>query len=162
MTKLDNVYQRYAQEVFKYLMCLCHNPDLAEELTQETFYQAVRSINNYNGTCKMSVWLCQIAKHSYYKYLERNKKYQAGSIPDDVISFETPETDYISQTSKVSIYRLIHLMEDPYKEILLLRLLGNLSFKEIGDVLGRNENWARVSFYRAKVKLREGIEANEG
>ena len=160
----SNIYERYAGSVFKYLMCLCHNADLSEELTQETFYQAVKSINSYNGTCKMSVWLCQIAKHSYYKYLERDTKRQRISIellPNDGLSFDTPESELDEKIGKISIYRNIHSLDEPFKEITLLRVLGDLSFKEIGEIMGRNENWARVTFYRAKVKLREGIENND-
>ncbi|MFJ7744724.1 RNA polymerase sigma factor [Peribacillus sp. NPDC097295] len=154
MGDLHEMYDRYEQDVFKYLMCLCRNADLAEELTQETFYQAVKSIDRYNGECKMSVWLCQIAKHSYYKYLEKNKKEQ-GDVVQDYILHTSPEIELIHSEDKIALYRSIHLLEDPYKEVLLLRILGDLSFKEIGEILFKNENWARVTFYRAKLKLKE-------
>lgn len=142
-------------------MCLCHNADLSEELTQETFYQAVKSIDRYNGECKMSVWLCQIAKHTYYKYLEKNKKEQR-DVGQHHILHTSPETEFIHTEDKIALYRTIHLLEEPYKEVLLLRILGDLSFKEIGEIQLKNENWARVTFYRAKLKLRErGKMANE-
>ncbi|MCK2005116.1 sigma-70 family RNA polymerase sigma factor [[Brevibacterium] frigoritolerans] len=99
MGELDEIYSNYAEEVFKYLMCLCHNSDLSEELTQETFYQAVKSIDRYNGECKMSVWLCQIAKHSYYKHLERNKKQQRHMLQDDAIH-TSPEAEIIYSEDK--------------------------------------------------------------
>ncbi len=165
MRDLNNIYELYAADVFKYLLCLCQNADLSEELTQETFYQAVKSINSYNGSCKMSVWLCQIAKHSYYKYLEKNKKHPKNSLDvvqnETATTFETPETETVRKDEKVSIYRKIHLLEEPYKEVLLLRLLGDLSFREIGEIQGKSENWARVTFYRAKLKLRERMENDE-
>lgn len=141
-------------------MCLCHNADLSEELTQETFYQAVKSIDRYNGECKMSVWLCQIAKHSYFKYLERIKKQQRDMLQDDTLH-TSPEASIVHSEDKIALYRIIHLLEEPYKEVFLLRTLGDLSFKEIGEIQLRNENWARVTFYRAKLKLRErGIDNN--
>lgn len=152
--ELDEIYSNYAEEVFKYLMCLCHNADLSEELTQETFYQAVKSIDRYNADCKMSVWLCQIAKHSYYKYLDRIKKQQRDLFQDDILH-TSPEDKLIHSEDKIALYRIIHLLEEPYKEIFLLRILGNLSFKEIGEIQMKNENWARVTFYRAKMKLKE-------
>ncbi|MGG2028021.1 sigma-70 family RNA polymerase sigma factor [Gottfriedia sp. S16(2024)] len=154
MGDLNEIYNNYAEVVFKYLMCLCHDADLSEELTQETFYQAVRSIDSYNGGCKMSVWLCQIAKHSYYKYLEKNKK-QRKEIYQENSIHTSPETELINSEDKVALYRIIHLLEEPYKEVLLLRILGGLSYKEIGEIQMKNENWARVTFYRAKIKLRE-------
>lgn len=158
---IDEIYLNYAEDVFKYLMCLCHNADLSEELTQETFYQAVKSIDRYNGECKMSVWLCQIAKHSYYKYLERNKKPLRDIFQDDIVHL-SPEIELIHSEDKIALYRIIHLLDEPYKEVLLLRVLGGLSFKEIGEIQLKNENWARVTFYRAKMKLRErGKDNNE-
>ena len=152
--ELDEIYYKYADDVFKYLMCLCHNADLAEELTQEAFFQAVRSIDRYNGECKMSVWLCQIAKHSYYKYLEKNKRQRNEIFPDEPLH-TSPEAEFIHSEDKIALYRIIHLLEEPYKEVLLLRILGGLSFKEIGEIQLKNENWARVTFYRAKMKLKE-------
>lgn len=163
MGELDEIYHQYAEGVFKYLMCLCHNADLSEELTQETFFQAVKSIDRYNGECKMSVWLCQIAKHSYYKHLEKSKKQrQPTEIFQEQIVHTSPEAELIHAEDKMALFRMIHLLEEPYKEVLLLRLLGGLSFKEIGDIQRKNENWARVTFYRAKMKLRErGTSENE-
>lgn len=160
MNELTEIYEQHAEQVYKYLITLCRNTDLAEELTQETFYQAIRSIDNYNGECKMSVWLCQIAKYSYYKYVDRQVK-QSNQLhkEDPVISLEQR---LIANENKIELYRLVHLLGEPYKEIVLLRLLGGLSFKEIGEIHQRNENWARVTFYRAKLKLRErGIACEE-
>jgi RNA polymerase sigma factor (sigma-70 family) len=153
--ELDEIYSNYAEEVFKYLMCLCHNAALSEELTQETFYQAVKSIDRYNGQCKMSVWLCQIAKHSYYKYLEQHNKKQERAMFRDNLIHTSPEVEIIDSEDRIALYRKIHLLEEPYKEVLLLRILGGLSFKEIGEIQQKNENWARVTFYRSKIKLRE-------
>ncbi|QOK29950.1 sigma-70 family RNA polymerase sigma factor (plasmid) [Cytobacillus oceanisediminis] len=144
MGELDEIYSNYAEEVFKYLMCLCHNADLSEELTQETFYQAVKSIDRFNGECKMSVWLCQIAKHSYFKHLERINKQQRHMLQYDTLH-TSPEESLIHSEDKIALYRIIHLLEEPYKEVFLLRTLGDLSFKEIGEIQLRNENWARVT-----------------
>jgi RNA polymerase sigma factor (sigma-70 family) len=151
---LHEIYNNHSEVVFKYLMCLCHNADLSEELTQETFYQAVRSIDRYNGECKISVWLCQIAKHSYYKYLEKNNKERRNVLQDNTLH-TSPEDELIHSEDKIALYKTIHLLEEPFKEVLFLRILGGLSFKEIGEIQLKNENWARVTFYRAKMKLRE-------
>lgn len=158
MGDITEIYNQYANEVFKYLMCLCHDSSLSEELTQETFYQAVKSIHRYNGDCKISVWLCQIAKHSYYKYLAKHKKHRQQKLDNlhENISQISPETEFINSEERITLYQKIHLLEEPYKEVLLLRSLGDLSFREIGEIQGKNENWARVTFYRAKIKLKEG------
>lgn len=152
MNELTEIYEKYGDQVFKYLYVLCRNTDIAEELTQETFYQAVRSIDSYNGKCKMSVWLCQIAKYTYYKYVDKQvKQPQSSYLTNQIPSAESN----IIERNKITIYRKIHLLEEPFKEIVLLRILGALSFKEIGEIYQKNENWARVTFYRAKVKLKE-------
>ncbi|GLC89487.1 RNA polymerase sigma factor [Lysinibacillus piscis] len=160
MGELTEIYEQYADSVFKYLMVLCSNKDVAEELTQETFYQAVRSIDNYNGECKMSVWLCQIAKHTYYKYVDKQMKQP--NQPPSLSYFPSAESHLIENENKLVLYRTIHLLDEPYKEIVLLRILGGLSFKEIGEIHRKSENWARVTYYRAKLKLRErGIHDEE-
>jgi RNA polymerase sigma factor (sigma-70 family) len=157
--ELTEVYEQYADQVFKYLMVLCRNVDIAEELTQETFYQAVRSIDTYNGECKMSVWLCQIAKYTYYKYVDKQVKQPQSS--DLLNQLPSVENNLIESESKIALYRMIHLLEEPYKEIVLLRILVSLTFKEIGEIHLKNENWARVTFHRAKLKLRERGDLNE-
>lgn len=164
MANLDSIYRQYADDVFKYLMCLCHDPILSEELTQETFYQAVKSIDRYNGQCKMSVWLCQIAKHSYYKYVDKKRKTKFQSLEDYesfVPPLTSPESELMEKEDKISFYRKIYVLENPYREVVLLRILGDLSFKEIGEIHMKTENWARVTYYRAKVKLGKEVDADE-
>ncbi|KAA0542745.1 sigma-70 family RNA polymerase sigma factor [Bacillus sp. BGMRC 2118] len=161
MGDLHEIYTKYDKDVFRYLMCLCHDADLSEELTQETFYQAVKSIDRYNGKCKMSVWLCQIAKHTYYKHLEKNNKWKRQINPENAFHI-SPENEFMNVEEKITLYRSIHMLEEPYKEVFLLRILGGLSFKEIGEIQFKTENWARVTFYRAKTKLKERGTTNNG
>ena len=162
MDSMSAVYQRHAQTVYKFLLSLCHDPDLAEELTQETFYQAIRSIRRYNGACKLSVWLCQIAKHLYYDHLKRQRRHPTLSMEE--LERAAPENDGMPEISLlrrdayVSIHKAIHSLREPYREIFLLRALSELSFREIGEIFGRTENWARVTYYRAKVMLAERLE----
>ena len=162
MDSMSAVYQRHAQTVYKFLLSLCHDPDLAEELTQETFYQAIRSIRRYNGACKLSVWLCQIAKHLYYDHLKRQRRHPTLSMEE--LERAAPENDGMPEISLlrrdayVSIHKAIHSLREPYREIFLLRALSALSFREIGEIFGRTENWARVTYYRAKVMLAERLE----
>jgi len=162
--EMDEVYQSYAQTVYKYLLSLSRDDDLAEELTAETFYQAYKSIHRYNAECKMVVWLCQIAKHLWYRELERRKKYRSVDL-DDVCEVEdrrmTPDLTILASESKVGIYRQLHLLDAATREVMYLRLMGDLSYREIGDVLGKSENWARVTFYRGKEKMKKGSDSNE-
>ena len=153
---MEQIYKEHAKSVYKYLLSLSRDEDLAEELTQETFYRAVNSIDRYNGSCKISVWLCQIAKHIWYQELEKTKKNKTEDLDDNIPSVDlSPEDAILMQNDKISLHKAIHTLSEPMKDVVYLRLSGELSFSEIGEVLGKSENWARTTFYRAKQKIME-------
>lgn len=156
MDDMSEIYQDHARTVYKFLLSQTHDPDLAEELTQETFYQAVRSIDRFDGGCKISVWLCQISKHLWYQHLRRNKR--EAPMPEEIPEVPAPsaEEGVLAQEGRLALLRLIHGMPPEPREVVYLRAFGGLSFREIGDVMGRTETWARVTFYRTKEKLRNG------
>ena len=157
MEEMEQIYRRHANTVYRFLLAQCGNADLAEELTQETFYQALRSLHRYDGSCKLSVWLCQIARHLWYRQLRRQKReVPLRSTPE--AGGPSAEEETLSRQAHTDLLRQIHDLPEPYREVVYLRSLGQLSFREIGDVLGKTENWARVTFYRGKEKLRGGTE----
>lgn len=159
MKDLDTVYRQHAQTVYKFLLSQCRDPQTAEELTQETFYQAVRSIDRFDGSCKVSVWLCQIAKHLWYQHLRRRKPEEP--LPEDGLPGPSAEEDTLARQGHLDLLRRIHDLPPNTREVVYLRAFGGLSFREIGDVLGRTETWARVTFYRGKEALRKGDENHE-
>lgn len=161
MLDMDLVYRDYAQYVFRFLMTLCMEEHTAEELTQETFYQAVRCARKYDGSCKISTWLCQIAKHLWYQELDRRRRRAADPLTpaeEETLAADTatPEQQACLKDEKIDLFRRVHLLSETEKEVVLLRLTGAFSFAEIGDIVGRTENWARVTFYRAKQKITKG------
>lgn len=160
MEDMQTVYQRHAQTVYKFLLAKTRDPHLAEELTQETFYQAVKSVDRFDGTCKVSVWLCQIAKHLWYQQLRKQKR----EVPTEDLP-ESPgpsaEEGLLEREGQLDLLRLVHNLPEPAREVVYLRAFGGLSFREIGDVMGRTETWARVTFYRSKEKLRNGGGSDE-
>lgn len=159
MQSMDEIYQKYAQTVYRYLFSLIHDSDVAEELTQETFYQAIKSIGRYDGNCKISTWLCAIAKNQLKAY---QRKHPATEVIEDCnITSKAAEMDVIESVSRVELLKRLHACPEPFREILYLRIFGNLSFKDIGEVLGKSENWARVNFYRGKERLRKELEYDE-
>ena len=156
MWDMEQIYEKYFETVSKYLFCLTHNSDTSEELTQETFYRAVKNINKFKGNCKMSVWLCQIAKNLWYDELKKNKK--SKNIEEEIFLIQSEnevERDVISNDSKLQLYKKLQKLDKNTREVIYLRITGELSFKEIGDILNKTENWARVIFYRGKQKLKE-------
>ncbi len=158
MQNIEEIYQTYFQTVYKYLFCLTHNSDISEELTQETFYRAIKKIHTFKGNCKISVWLCQIAKNLWYDELRKNKKIQ--DIKEEELvatkAKEETEKEVIANEEKIQLYRKMQKLDEKTREVMYLRITGELSFKEIGDILSNTENWARVTFYRGKQKLKEG------
>ncbi|UWG96478.1 sigma-70 family RNA polymerase sigma factor [Dehalobacter sp. DCM] len=157
MQDIAQLYKEYAQQVYKYLFSLCHNEQIAEELMQETFYRALKSLKSYDGTCKIYVWLCQIAKHIWYQTLARNKKTQTAELSPEIPSADpSVEDNIILRDGKMSLFKKMHLLPEPMREVMYLRLTGEFSFREIGEILGKDETWARVTFYRGKQKIMKG------
>ena len=154
MQNMEQIYKEYFETVNKYLFCLTHDSDISEELTQETFYRAVKKIHTFKRECKISVWLCQIAKNLWYDEVKRKKKFQ--DIAElDIETLENIEDIVISKDNKSNLYNRIQKLDSKTKEVVLLRITGDLSFKEIADILNKTENWARTTFYRGKQKLME-------
>lgn len=161
MRDMEQIYREHANTVYKFLLSQCRSADLAEELTQETFYQAVRSVDRYDGSCKLSVWLCQIAKHLWYQHLRKQKKQPEELTEDIVLPVSSAEEDVLARAEHLALLRQIHTLPEQMREVVYLRAFGALSFREIGDVLGRTENWARVTFYRGKEKLQKGAKGDD-
>ena len=157
MDDMNDIYRQHAQTVYKFLLSQTRDPDLAEELTQETFYQAVRSIDRFDGRCKVSVWLCQIARHLWYQHLRRTRR-ETPTADEDLPEVPVPsaEEGLLAQAGQLELLRQVHGLPEAQREVVYLRAFGGLSFREIGDVMGKTETWARVTFYRGKEKLRNG------
>lgn len=163
MQSMDEIYQAYAKTVYKYLLTRTHDGDLAEELTQETFYQAIRSIHRFDGSCQISTWLCAIAKNLWLAY---QRKYPPtdmleNGMDDAKLATVSAEQEALETESRVRLMKKLHVCPEPFREVLYLRIFGNLSFREIGEIMGKTENWARVTFYRGKEKLRKEMTEDE-
>ena len=160
---LDVVYQQYAKLVYRFLYVHTHDAQWSEELMQETFLRAVTSINRYDGSCKLSVWLCQIAKNILYQELRKKKRADFVELPEHVIDNASAdaERDVLQKENKMELYRAIHHLSESEREVVLYRMSGELSFREIGDIVGKSENWCRTVFYRAKMKMKKELSAYE-
>lgn len=149
------LYEQHAQAVYRYLFSLCGEGDTAEELTQETFYQALKGLHAFRGDCTPQVWLCAIAKRLWFKELERRRR----TIPveDTALSqlavHEDPASGLEQKDARLTLYQAMQQLDTETREVIYLRLSGDFSFREIGGILGRSEVWARVRFYRGKEQL---------
>ena len=159
--KFEEIYETYFKDVYLYIRRLSGNDHIAEEITSETFFKALQSINKFRGECDIRVWLCQIAKNCYYTYLEKNKKYinveneVLSNIPDNEIS--TLDKIIIKDDSN-KIRKLLHTIPEPYKEVFMWRVFADLSFKQIGQLFNKSDNWACVTYHRARLMIKEKME----
>ena len=161
MDNLETLFEKHYSDVFRYLRGLTGSEDLAEELTQETFYRALRALRDFRGDCSARVWLCQIAKNLYYEHLRKQKitvsleeEESLSELPDSGVPFETMLED---RDTAQTLHRALHSLREPYKEVFSLRVFGELSFRDIADLFGKTEHWACVTYHRAKAMIREGI-----
>lgn len=155
--KIDEIYRENAAMLYRYLCGLTCNTQIAEELTQETFFQAIKGIDKFRGDCKVSVWLCQIAKNLWYKELEKRSRHKTVELDDALPSNENMENKSLAHLEKMEIFRLMHNLDEITREVMYLRLSGDLQFSEIAGIMGKTENWARVTYYRGKQKIMKGM-----
>lgn len=151
----EDLYEQHARQVYRYLYSLTGEGDTAEELTQETFCQALRSLDTFRGDSTPQVWLCAIAKRLWYRELDRRKR--TAPLEEDCLTRLAAPDDPAGETERreerLALYRAMQRLDPETREVIHLRLAGEFSFRDIGDILGKSEVWARVRFYRGKEQL---------
>lgn len=161
MGDFEKIYREHGKTIYSFLFSLSHDVHVSEELTQETMFQAIIHFSSFRGDCKLSVWLCQIAKNLYYEWYNKNKK----TIPLDEIRITHEDEGDISldladRETAWQILQLLHTLDDPYREVFMLHALGDVSLKDISRLFKKSDSWARVIYYRAKnrilAKMKEG------
>ena len=155
MTDLGEVYSKFGGTVTAYLLRLCGSRQLAEELTQETFYQAVRCIGRFDGKSSISTWLCSIARHLYYDHLRKRKPTEP--VTDAVPSPEDFTDRIENQDRAMHAHRVLHTLEEPFREVFTLRTFCDLSHSQIAELFGKSESWSRVTYFRARQMLQKAI-----
>ena len=152
----DELYNTHAGDVYRYVLSLCRNQHVAEDITGTVFLNAIKSAHKFKGECNVRVWLCQIAKNTYFSYVKRSKiAAETSSQPPASDGFELRLQD---KSQAFEIHKTLHLLNEPYKEVFTLRVFAELSFAEIGEIFKKSESWARVTFHRAKKKIKEAIQ----
>ena len=156
---MDSIYREYSGTVKAFLIRISGNAELAEELTQETFYRAIKSINRFDGKSSLSTWLCSIAKHLYLDAIRKQKNAPA-AFEDSCV--EEDFTERIHRQDQIMIaHRMLHLLDEPYREVFTLRTFCDLTHAQIADLFGKSESWSRVTYYRARQQLQDAMKENE-
>ena len=158
MLNIQEVYEQYFTVVYRYLLSLSHNTHIAEELTQETFFKALKKVDDFRGDCDLRVWLCQISKNTYYDYQKKNKKYapESQEETEDIFTSDLLQ-NFSDKETAFQVHQVLHRLSEPYKEVFSLRVVGELSFGTISSLFGKSESWARVTYHRACKKIREEL-----
>ena len=159
MNDFEKIYNDYFKLVYKYLLFLTNNADISEDLAQETFYKAITKIHTFKNKSKISTWLCQIAKNLLLNEVRHNKKINIIPLSDNenLKNYYIVEDYIILNYQKTKLYNEIEKLDKTTRLVILYRIHGNLSFKEIGDLFNKSENWARTTFFRGKENLKEGL-----
>lgn len=158
MTDFEQVYQRYFKDVYRFALSLCRNESVAEEITQETFFKALSKIDSFNGTCELYVWLCQIAKNTYFSFCKREKRLNGDTELEQLTAPDSLEEALDCKEMAFQIHKCLHTLAEPYKEVFSLRMFGELSFGQIAELFGKSESWARVTYHRARLKIKEELQ----
>ena len=162
--EIEKLYNAFFNDVFVYILRLSGNEHIAEEITSETFFKALRSIDSFRGECEVRVWLCQIAKNCYYSYLKKNSRLtdldEIGlqSLTDLKSGVEDQIADH---DEAMLIQRYLHMLPEPYKEVFMWRVFADVSYKQIGQIFNKSDNWACVTYHRARNMLRERMEESK-
>ena len=161
MTEFEKVYRAYFRDVELYLLAICHDAHLAEELTAQTFFKAMDSLPKFRGECNIRTWLCSIGRNCYLSYLRKTKEHisiDELQIPDPREGIEEQIQD---RDQAMQVHKLLHDLPEPYKEVFSLRVFGQLSFADIGNLFGKTQNWACVTYHRAKQRIQNGMEVQK-
>ncbi|MDL4842415.1 RNA polymerase sigma factor [Aquibacillus rhizosphaerae] len=154
VTQLEDIYNTYFKDVFLYVYSLSGDKHIAEDITSETFMKALTSLDSFRGDSDIRVWLCQIAKNSYYSYLRKKKSFvDLESLPEPA-SEDNVEQEITTSEASMKVHEIIQKLKEPYKKVFTLRVFGELSFKQIGNLFAKSDNWACVTYHRAREKIK--------
>ena len=150
----EQIYSEYFPRVYRYLLSLCSDPSIAEELTQDTFYRAIEHSGAFRGECKLSVWLYRIARNCWLSHVRKEKRRAFYGDAGGAADLCDMEESLIQKDSVFQIYKRLRALPEPYREVFSLRVFTELPFAQIGELFGKSDAWARVVFYRAKQKIK--------
>jgi RNA polymerase sigma-70 factor (ECF subfamily) len=163
MQPFEELFSQYFERVYRFALSLTRSDVAAEELTQQTFFKALKHIDSFQGRSAPITWLCSIAKNEYFNQQQRHR--EEATEPGAPVFQQgeaSTEADFLEKEQLLRIHRHLHALDEPYREVFMLRVFGELKYAQIGALFGKAEGWARVTFYRAKCALQGKIREEEG
>lgn len=161
MADFEEIYKKHFRDVYRYILKLSGDEHIAEDITSETFLKAIKSIDSFRGDCEIRVWLCQIAKNCYFSYIKKLSPERSSELDEKAISLAEDKSlsDKVQEHSEaLRVQKILLELGDPYKDVFMWRFYAGLSFKEIGTIYGKSENWACVTYHRTRKMIKERLE----
>lgn len=162
--EFETLYNTYFKDVYRYVLRLSGDAHVAEEVTSDTFFKALKAIHKFRGDCEVRVWLCQIAKNCYYSFAKNNGRTE-NIDTTELLNLADPEMPveerFARKETAMNLQNLLHQLPEPYKEVFMWRTYAELSFKQIGQMFGKTDNWACVTYHRARTMLKKGLEESD-
>ena len=149
--ELEEIYKTYFQDVYYFVLAMSKNPHIAEEITQETFFKALKGVKHFQGKCSVNEYISYTRKKHRTDQELTEQAYGDGKT-------EGPEQRMLRKDEAMTVYQILHYLDEPYKEVFTLKVLGELNYKEIAQIFGKQETWARVTYHRARVKIQDILE----
>ncbi len=159
--EFEEIYKRYFEGVYRYILRLSGNAHIAEEITSETFFKAMNAIDKFRGECDIRVWLCQIAKNLYLTYVRKKRRFIEWNAAAESVQPDDLDQRVLDRENAMRLQRLLHSMDEPYKEVFMWRVFAQMSFAQIAQIFGKTDNWACVVYHRAKMMIRRKMEDEE-
>ena len=155
-TDFEQLYNTYYMKVYSFIMTLSGNQSCSEEITQNTFFKAMAAGKQHRGDSSEFTWLCAIAKNLLIDEQRTRKRF--GEIDTEAGADNNIEQALVDEDTAFRVHQILHSLDEPYKEVFHLRVFGELPFLKIGLLLGKTENWARVTYHRARLKIQERMD----
>lgn len=157
--EFEEIYRQHFSHIYRYLLSLTGDRELAQELTGQCFFKALQGISQFRGDCHIRVWLCQIAKNCYYSHKEKAGRFTSLEETQELMdSVPGPEEQALEQDRMRALRRVLHTIPEPYREVFMWRVFAELSFRDLGELFGKSENWACVTYHRAKAMIKNRLE----
>lgn len=161
MLGFEELYETYFRQVYRFALSLCRDANMAEEITQRAFWNAFRHYADFEGRSHVTTWLCRIAKNEYLSLLRKRKPERLTDTAVEGAAPDAVEAALSDAWQAKAIQRIVHELDEPYKEVFLLRVYGEIPFSRISQLFGKSESWSRVTYYRAKTLIQDRIERME-
>jgi len=162
---LEQLYVEYSDRIYRYIFLQVRQKELAEDLTQETFFRALKNIHTFNNQASLATWLTKIARNATYDHFRRKRIIRFFSLDSEVsedTSSLSPEDELLKKDLTARLYNALASLKTSYRDVLILRKINENSIKETAYILGWTETKVKSTMARAFAALKKEMDRLEG